>query len=276
MKESCSVPHSVGIRKSDIGGWWRFGIAGAALMIVACQLVLVAKPTPVETALHIPPGTVIPVKLDDTFEVNTAHTQQKIETRVAQEVPLVGKQKISLRARVEATVVSVEKSGEGPVSVSLKFDRVEEKDETLAIATSARAIASYMAVRAAQIPLAGADAWTPTGWGTTVQIGGDQRFGDGGKVRNQQKQTVGKGVIGGVLVRLTPNEALGCEGSAPGDRPQATWVFSAGACGVYGMKNVRILRNGRKDPVGVVTLEFAKDDIKLEPGTSFLLRTVKP
>ncbi|HTZ32606.1 MAG TPA: hypothetical protein VMH31_09125 [Methylomirabilota bacterium] len=259
-----------------MGGRWRFGVAGAVLMLVACQLALVARPTPVEMALHIPPGTAIPVKLDETFEVSVAHAQQKIEARVAQDVPLLGKQKISLRARVVATVVSVEKSGEGPVNVSLKFDQVEEKDETMAITASVRAIASYLAVRAAQIPLAGADAGTPTGWGTTVQIGGDQRFGDGGKVRNQQKQTVGKGVIGGVLVRLTPNDALGCEGSAPGDRPQATWVFSAGACGVYGMKNLRILRNGRKDPVGVITLEFAKDDMKLEPGTSFLLRTVKP
>lgn len=252
-----------------------FGIAGAMLAVGAFQLALWAGPARVESIPHIPPGTTIPVKLDDTLDVSVAHVQQRIEARVAQEVPLPGKEKIPFRAEVLATVVAVNKSEDGAVSVSLKFDQVVEKDETSSITTSVRAIASYRAVRNAQIPLAGADAGTPAGWGTTVQVGGDNRFGDGGKVRNQQKQVVGKGVTGGVLVRLGANEALGCEGSAPGDRPQATWVFSAGACGMYDLKNVKLMHNGRTDPIGVITLEFAKDDMKLDAGTAFLLRTMK-
>ena len=251
------------------------GTAAGVLTLLACHLMLWAGPAPVEKIPQIPPGTVIPVKLDDAFDLSVAHVHQNIEARVAQEVPLPGKQKISLRAQVMATVVAVNKSADGAVTVSLKFDEVVEKDQTSAIATSVRAIASYQAVRNSQIPLSGAEAGTPAGWGTTVQIGGDNRFGDGGQVRNRQKQAVGKGVRGGVLVSLGPNEALGCEGSAPGDRPQATWVFSADACGVYDLKNLKLVHNGRTDPIGVITLEFAKDDMKLEAGTSFLLRTLK-
>lgn len=255
-----------------------FGFVGVTVMLViaAFQAAVWARPPAVVTTVRVPPGTVIPVKLADEFDLTVAHTQQTIEARVAQEVPLPGTEKIPLRARIVATVVGVNKTEQGGMRISLKFDElVEEKDQTSSIATSVRALASYQAVRNAQMPLAGADAGTPAGWGTTVQIGGDTRFGDGGKVKSRQKQTVGKGVRGGVLVRLGPNEALGCEGSNPGDRPQATWVFSADACGVYDMKNVKIVHNGRTDPVGVITLEFTKDDMKLAPGTAFLLRTVK-
>jgi len=258
-------------RSADKGA---FGLAAVLLLIAASQLVLWAGPAPVEKVPHVPPGTVIPVHLDGAFELGSAHAQQKIEARVAQEVPLPGKQKVSLRAEVYATVVSVNKSGEGPVSVSLKFDQLEEKDQTSPLTTSVRAIASLRSVRNAQVPLAGADAGTPAGWGTTVQLGGDTRFGDGGKVRNRHKQAVGKGVMGGVLVHLGGNEEMGCDGPGPGDRLQATWVFSADACGVYDLKNVKIVHNGRTDPVGVITLQFAKDDMNLESGTAFLLRTV--
>ena len=248
-----------------------------ALFFASFQLMMFAGsvPQPVEKVPHVPPGTVIPVKLVDEFEVSVAHAQQKFETEVVQTVPLPGREKVALRARVGGTVLSVNRSAEGPVTVSLKFDELKEKDQTSPLEVSVRAIASYLAVRSAQIPLAGADAGTPAGWGTTVQIGGDIRFGDGGKVRNTKKQVVGKGVIGGVMVHLGANDALGCEGAAAGDRPQATWVFSANACGVYDLKNVRIVKNGRSDPVGVITLEFAKDDMKLDAGTNFLLRTVK-
>ena len=275
MKEHCSALTRAKLGGGILSNKRVFEIAGVALTLGAFQLALWAGPAPVEKIPEIPLGTVIPVKLDDTFDLSVAHVQQHVEARVAQEVPLPGKQKISLRAQVLATVVAVNKSADGALSVSLKFDQVVEKDQTSAIATSVRAIASYQAVRNAQMPLSGAEAGTPAGWGTTVQVGGDNRFGDGGKVRNRQKQAVGKGVRGGVLVRLGPNEALGCEGSAPGDRPQATWVFSADACGIYDIKNVKLVHNGRTDPVGVITLEFAKDDMKLDSGTSFLLRTVK-
>ena len=253
-----------------------FSLAGILLTIVALQPVLAGKPPRVEKPSHVAPGTVIPVRLVDEFEVSSARTQQKIEMEVMQAVPLAGKQKIELRARVVATVVSVDKSGDGPVRVSLKLDQLEEKSQTTAIAASVRAIASYQAVRNAQVSKGGADAGTPAGWGTTVQIGGDIRYGDGGKVRNRQKQTVGKGLRGGVLVHLAANEELGCDGpGAGGDPPQATWVFSADACGVYDLKNVKITHNGRTDPIGVITLEFAKEDAKLNAGTAFLVRTVK-
>ena len=60
------------------------------------------------------------------------------------------------------------------------------------------------------------------------------------------------------------------------DHPQALWVFSSDACGVYDLKGVKIVQNGKPEPVGEITLGFAKDDMKLESGTALLLRVVSP
>ncbi|HTP68148.1 MAG TPA: hypothetical protein VMJ35_04530 [Dongiaceae bacterium] len=262
----------------SLGSNWRpmaFATATLLLSVAGLGFGSVAVSPRVETTQFVPPGTVIPVRLDGTMDIRSLQALNTIEARVAQEVPLPNKEKLSLRSRILATVTAVKTTPEGAVDVSLRFDRLEEKEQTYPIVSSMRAIASFRAMRDAQMPLAGADAGTPAGWGTTVQIGGDQRFGDGGKVRNRYKRTVGKGVRGGVLVHLGPNPSRGCAGPEPGDdRLQATWVFSADACGVYDLKHVKIVQNGKSEPVGVITLEFAKDDMKLESGAAFLLRTV--
>jgi hypothetical protein len=123
--------------------------------------------------------------------------------------------------------------------------------------------------------MAGAEAGTPAGWGTTVLIGGDIRYGDGAKVRTASKQVVGKGVRGGVLVHVRASPESGCEGPVDGDdHPQALWVFSSGACGLYDLKGVKIAHNGRSDPLGEITLSFDKESKKLESGTGMLLRVV--
>jgi hypothetical protein len=247
-------------------------------LVLALQFLSWAAAIPVENAGSIPVGTVLPVRLDDALDVKTARVAQVIEARIAQEVPLPGKQKIPLRSVVIGSVLSIGKAADGTgVSVTIRFNRLEDKKQPpIAMATSVRAMASYLAVRSAQLPAGGGpDAGTPSGWADTVQIGGDIRFGDGGKVRNLQKQTVGKGVLGGVLAHLSPNPSGGCEGGQPGnDELQALWVFSANACGVYDLKEVKIVHNGKTDPVGDITLEFAKDDAELAAGTALLLRTV--
>jgi hypothetical protein len=254
-----------------------FGVAGGLLLATAFQFAMFAGPSPVQTTPNIPPGTVLPIRLDGSLDINSLRPEQRFEARIAQEVPLPSKEKISLRSRVMGTVISVNKdSDSSAVSVSLKFDQLEEKKATLNITSSLRAVASFQAVRNAQMSLTGADAGSPAGWATTVQIGGDNRFGDGGKVRNTQKQAVGKGVLGGVMVHIAANPALGCDGPAAGnDRLQALWVFSSNACGVYDLRHVKIIHNGQADPVGVITLEFAKAGMKLESGTAFLLRTIQ-
>lgn len=224
----------------------------------------------------IPVGTILPIRLDHTVSPDDAKPGEEIEAHIMQDVPLPNHGKISLMAEVHGTVVSIAKSPDGnSVEMSMRFEKIEYDKKMIPMTTSLRAMASFEAVHAAQLPLTGADTGTPAGWGDTVQIGGDIRFGDGGEVRNRHKQKVGKGAFGGVLVHISAQPGSGCEGPVNGDdRLQALWVFSADACGLYDFKGVQIAQNGKTEPFGVITLRFEKEKMKLDASTGILLRTV--
>jgi hypothetical protein len=232
----------------------------------------------VESSPLVPGGTVLPIALERTTAVKDAQAGQPIEARITQEVPLPAGEKIPFRSLAKGSIVSVANDADGAgLKLTLRFNQIETKKQAFAVVTYLRAIASYNAVRAAQTPHSGADVGTPTGWADTVQIGGDVRFGDGGDVQDRAKQKVGKGVRGGVLTYVQANPARGCDGPVGGDqRPQALWVFSADACGVYDLKGTTITRMGKGEPVGEFTLHFDGDDIKLEAGTAMLLRVIAP
>jgi len=266
----------------------RRGVAGvlAGAVVLSCVVALFAKSLgtagsppgggPVEGAPQIPGGTIIPVSLDGGLKAEDARNGDVVELRVKQEVPLPHSGKVAARSKIMGYVASAERDSDGTgLNLSIRFDKLQYGDKTVPIVTSLRAMASYQAVRWSQMPQGGADAGTPAGWGTTVLIGGDIRFGDGGKVRTAAKQVVGKGVRGGVLVHIRADTEKGCEGPVNGeDYPQALWVFSSGACGLYDLKGVTIKHSGGSDPLGEITLSFDKERKKLESGTGMLLRIV--
>lgn len=227
----------------------------------------------VRTASAIPAGTILPIQIQKTISVNEARSGETIEARIMQEVPLPDGEKLKARSVVKGSIVSSENDNEDPgVKVTLKFDQIADRQATLQVTTYLRAIASVRAVRAAQLSHSGGDIGTPSGWADTVLIGGDVRYGDGGVVRNKTKETVGKGVLGGVLVHVRANPARGCDGAPRGaDSLQALWVFSSAACGVYDLDGVKIARFGRGTPIGEIALHFDKDSAKLEAGTTMLL-----
>ncbi|MGB8325225.1 MAG: hypothetical protein WCE52_19870 [Candidatus Acidiferrum sp.] len=255
-----------------------FGIALASLARVAPATAHIALGMPVEHSTALPLGLILPVTLAQTISVEHAQAGQPIEARIMQDVPLTLHDKIPAKSRISGAIVAVTKAAdEHGVELSLRFDKVEFNKDMIPTLTSLRVMASREAVREAQTPSTGADGGTPTGWADTVQIGGDNRFGDGGKVRSRFKQTVGKGIAGGVLVHVHARPGTDCDGPVNGDdRLQALWVFSSDACGVYGISKVEIAHSGKTDPVGVITLKFEKADAKLDAGTAMLLRVVAP
>jgi hypothetical protein len=221
-------------------------------------------------------GYILPSQLDGSLEVKDAKAGDTLQARIQQEVPLPDQKKIAFRSLVKGSVVAVSRDQDGRgVGVTLRFDQLSDRGQNFSMATSLRALASYNAVRSAETPHTGADTGSPTGWANTFQVGGDIRYGDGGIVRDRYKENVGKGVRGGVLVYLKPNPERGCEGPLERDNHvQALWVFSADACGVYGMKGVDIY-NGQRAHVGEFTLHFEKSDMTLGSGTGLLLRVVE-
>ena len=250
------------------------GFTLACVLILSANIVA-ANMAPV-TPFQIPIGLILPVTIDQTISLSQVHAGDSFDGRIAQDVPLTKHDKITHRSRVSGTIVSVVQSGDSSyVDLSLRFEKVEFHKQMIPLITSLRALASYEAVRTAQIPFTQADTGTPTGWADTTQIGGDIRFGDGGPVRNLHKETVGKGVFGGVLVHVRAAAGTDCEGPVNGDdRLQALWFFSADACGTYGLPAVHVTHTGKTAPVGVITLRFEKAEMKLDASDAFLLRVV--
>jgi hypothetical protein len=230
-----------------------------------------------QAAAKIPAGYILPLHLERTLSVRHARAGDSIEARIMQEVPLPNRGKVPVRSLVKGTILHVAPDeDEIGVQVTLRFDTLIERRQTFSMVTGLRAIASNMAVHEAQMPLNQVDETQPLGWASTVQIGGDYRFGDGDKVRNRHKETVGKAVPGGVLVYVSANPKMGCDGPPAADnRPQALWLFSADACGVYGLKGMQLTHNGQSAPLGEITLHFKKANMLLRAGSGLLL-TVLP
>jgi hypothetical protein len=84
---------------------------------------------------------------------------------------------------------------------------------------------------------------------------------------------VGKAVNGGVLSQVRAKEGTNCRGAIDGnDSPQALWVFSSDACGIYGLEHISITHAGRTDPTGVIVLTSNNGKLKIAAGTGMLLR----
>lgn len=230
-----------------------------------------------QDTLAIPAGTILPVKINHGFTSKDAKTGQSITARVMQDVPLPNGRKIPAGAKVIGTVLSSSpaRSGTGG-RISARFDQLELHHRRIPIVTDLRALASFMEVNYAGVPETTIGFGTPYVWATTRLIGGDEKYGVGSVVTDQDSKTVGIGLDGGVLVHVRGKPGTKCRGPLDGeDHLQALWVFSSDACGVYGMLGTTISHAGRTEPVGEFELSAEKGEVKVRSGSGALLRVVR-
>jgi hypothetical protein len=106
-----------------------------------------------------------------------------------------------------------------------------------------------------------------------LQIGGEIVYRGGGQVRDRFG-AVGKPAPGGILGAVRANISRGCDGPAEGrGRPQALWLFSTSACGVYDIENLDITRSESQAPAGEIELS-SKGQLKVASGSALLLRVI--
>jgi len=220
----------------------------------------------------IPPGTIIPAQFNHSLNSQKSKTGQTITARIMQDVPLSAGKKIRAGAKVIGYVASVSAPDrEGRSRIRLRFDRIQLGHKPVPIRASLRALASMMEVEEAQIPPSGPDRGTPWAWTTRNLIGGEVAYGEGGPVARGTR-IVGMALANGVLapVKSTPS---GCRGEiADNTQPQALWVFSSDACGVYGMPGVEITHAGRTEPLGEIVLTSKRGKLEISSGSGMLLR----
>ena len=234
---------------------------------------------------QVPEGTILPARLSSAIDTRNSRMGDRISARVMQDVPLSGSptlgsgqsapgertRKIPAGAQLIGEVVAVK-----PGSVSWKFDRLVVHGKSIPIRTNLRALASMMEIHDAQLPTnaAGGDRGSSELDWNTVQVGGDVVYGRRGGVVVRGGEVVGHSVFGdGVLANPVAVSGSPCRGSLGVEAPQALWLFSASACGLYGYPDVWIAHAGRSAPLGVVVLA-SHGRIKIRAGSGILLRVV--
>ena len=224
----------------------------------------------------IPRGTILPVVLRTSFELNRCKPGELLRRQIAQEVPLPNGATIRRGSQIEGRIVEVTPAGDGTAAkVAMQFDRLNVKGKWIPVVTNLRAIAGFMTVIEAGVPDEAPAEGAPHDWLPTTQIGGDSVYGMWGPVMswNDVSEVVGKSVGDGVLARPRSKEGAECRGELEGnDNPQALWVFSTDACGVYGIEHLNIVHAGRTDPVGKIVLASETRNVKLKNGDGLLLR----
>jgi hypothetical protein len=224
----------------------------------------------------IPPGTILPVRLNSAISSANSKPGQVITGRIMQDVPLSPGVRIRAGTKVIGHIVERIPAGAGAQArVSFQFDELVYSHKTISIATNLRAIAGFMQVAEAQIPPIGPGESDVYRWLTTVQVGGDVVYGEGGPVTAGESpyQIVGKKVNDGVLGQARTRDGTKCRGAIDGnDSPQALWVFSSDACGTYGLEHISIAHAGRTDPIGVIVLTSNSGNLKIAGGAGMLLR----
>ena len=229
-------------------------------------LLLAILPTPLLFAQNaIQPGDVLPLRLDTGL--NAAHIKpgKVIRATVMQSIPGTT---IHRGAHVLGNVVSVT-----PTRLELRFDTLVTKQSRIPLAANLRALGSPLEVDQAQMPENGGDRGLPSVLDqTTRRIGGEQVYRGGGHVA-RGITTVGEPTADGALGRLNANPP--CQGTIAGnDRPQALWIFSTDACGLYGFDDLTVEHFGRTDPVGTIVLASKTGKINIRTGSAFLLRVL--
>ena len=229
--------------------------------------------------IKVPIGTILPVLLQTTIAPSKIRQGQILHGQIAQDVPLPNGSKISKRSKIEGHVVEVAPAGNASgIKISVRFEKLQVRGETVSVTTDLRAIAGFMAVLDAGVPNQAAGEGDVSNWLTTTQVGGDSVFGVGGPVTSVHNadDVVGKSPMsGGVLGEVRPNATGNCRGPLGGNRdPQALWVFSSDACGTYGLSEVKIAHAGRTEPIGTIILEMRSPKAKIQSGAGLLLRVV--
>jgi hypothetical protein len=239
-----------------------------------------ALSTVVVAQTDIPVGTVIPVILNSSIGAKSSKPGQTVIAKVAQDVPLYNGAKIKAGTRVMGEVLAVTPAENSrSATITLRFNQIDFGGQRRSISTDLRALASPLEVEQAQTSISGDERGSVPPWSQTIiQVGGDVAYRGGGTVESGSK-TVGIPVYAGawgVLSQVSSSLGGECRGAFEGsDKPQALWVFSHDACGIYGYEAV-ITDAGRSNSEGKIVLASTSGDLRVRSGSGMLLRVNSP
>jgi hypothetical protein len=229
----------------------------------------------------IPVATAIPVIFTQTLDAAKAKPGEAVTVKTTQVVLLPGGETIPsgtplIGHVIEATPFVFNPAPyavQKPSVVSVHFDKIATSGSTIPVSFSVRAIAGPVASHEASI-LHYRDETDSTG--TRILIGGSEFSPVESQVLSPRGDVVGYNRKNGVFARLiaedyeSKNSVLDC---AATDSEQSVGIFSASACGVYGMDAASMSDSGVNGD-GAFVLESNSETVKLYAKSEALLQVV--
>ena len=219
------------------------------LLCVAIACVGLATPPVVRAQDSIPPGTVLPIQLDNSLSSRKSKPGEALTSRILQTCRLVRGFRSTAERRITGHVLDVSPAAIGVhAKISLVFDAIKLRHSAMPITTNLRALTSPLQVDAAGNPLGG-DRGTPS----TAYDDADRRRSDLSRRRAYQLL---ENVVGEPVFWRSPRILARSGGKAlrsaiiGNNRPQALWLFFFDACRVYGYPEVEITQAGANGPGG--------------------------
>jgi hypothetical protein len=232
-------------------------------------------------AASLPGNTTLPVTFATTVEAGKAkindpirvHTMQTVilpdGTRVPKGTVVVGHISQSVPFQFDQTPYATQK----PSLLGIHFDQIELKDGPRPVSFEVRAIAGAYAVDDASRPI---NATEQQMTGTYVQIGGDTYWPPDEKIRSRSGDIVAYVRKDGIFARPLAAEANNAETGIACDaisREQAVAVFSAAACGLYGISDA-VLENNGSDGSGTFVLTSNRRSVFILARSAALLEVL--
>lgn len=225
-------------------------------------------------AQQVPPGTLLPVMLDNNLDSGKSQPGEEITAKLMQEVPLPNRGKIKRESKVLGHIVAVSPASPGQeASLSVQFEKIEIDKQMVPISTGLRALASMQLVAQAKQPPGGDMGYGTTSWDLNMSLIGGQISYNGKKiVKAPNGQVVGKvPQPGAVLAIPMANPERGCAGPASNTAEQAFWLFSTDACGIYDEKDMTYVSGIGGANSGRIVLQSPKP-VEVRGGSGWLLQ----
>jgi len=232
-------------------------------------------------AESLPASTAIPVVLTQSAKAGEIKPGEKVAAKTTQVVFLPNGRVLQAGTVVVGHVVESRRfafdrtpyAAQNPSLLAIHFDTITEGGANVPIELSARAIAGPVASHEAGIPHYRDEIDTV---GTRLLIGGDEFSPLDKSVVSPNGSVVGYNRKNGVFARLlaatsvNPGSSIRCDATGS---EQSMGIFSADACGVYGINTVTMVHNGTEGD-GTIVLESRRQTVVLDAGSTALLQVL--
>jgi hypothetical protein len=224
------------------------------------------------------PGTTLPIQFERGIDSSHARTGETVVAKTTQQVRLANGQVLPAGAHVTGHVLMASAftydktpyAKQQPSTLTIHFDSIESRGETLPLQVYVRALADPLTAWDAERP----KATDMDPLSTTTQIGGDQVVPSQKEVTSLDGDTVGYNRHGGVyahLISAAGNGPASCDAS---DTEQSMGHFSASACGLYGYTDVTMLDAGKSDTPSTLTLSARRRSARIWAKSEALLEVL--